>query len=425
MIDFQTFTLDNGLEVLVHEDNSTEMAVFNMLYKVGSKNETPDKTGLAHFFEHLMFGGSQNVPDFDRVVEKAGGECNAFTNTDITNYYIHLPAINLETAFWVESDRMMALNLKDFIIETQREVVIEEFKQRYLNQPYGDVMHHIRDLAFTTHPYKWPTIGKEISHIENFEFSDITQFYDSFYGPNNAVLVVAGKVNAAKVEKLAQKWFGDIPSRPIPSSKKTVEPTQLIKRSKKIYADVPSDALYKVFHIPGRLMPGYLECDLITDLLSFGRSSPFEQRLVKGTEVFATCQGYVLGNVDPNLLVVSAKMEKGRLAEEAEEFLDSLIQEFKGQDIPQVAFQKIKHQTQAMKAYESLHLLNRAMKLAYFAHLGNPSYYWEEYDNKININKTSILEAANRFLDENNASTVYYKASSMAKSGENVTKSQA
>ncbi len=415
MIDFHAFTLDNGLEVLVHEDKGTEMAVFNMLYKVGSKNESPDKTGLAHYFEHLMFGGSKNVPDFDRVVEKAGGGCNAFTNTDITNYYIHLPAINLETAFWVESDRMWALNLKNSIIETQREVVIEEFKQRYLNQPYGDVMHHVRDLAFTIHPYKWPTIGKEISHIENFEYSDITQFFESFYGPNNAVLVVAGKVTVAEVEKLAQKWFGEIPSRPIPAPTKTVEPTQLIKRSKKIYAEVPSDALYKVFHIPGRLTPGYLECDLITDLLSFGRSSPFEQKLVKGTEVFATCQGYVLGNVDPNLLVISAKMEKGREAEEAEELLNGLIQDFKTKDIPRQAFQKIKHQTEAMKAYESLHLLNRAMKLAYFAHLGNPFYYWEEYDKKVNTPKEAIKEAATRYLDENNASTIYYKSSSTSK----------
>ncbi|WP_114747674.1 M16 family metallopeptidase [Pleomorphovibrio marinus] len=412
MIDFQAFTLDNGLEVLVHEDEGTEMAVFNMLYKVGSKNETPDKTGLAHYFEHLMFGGSKNVSDFDRVVEKAGGECNAFTNTDITNYYIQLPAINLETAFWVESDRMLALNLKDSTIETQREVVIEEFKQRYLNQPYGDIMHHVRDLAFTTHPYRWPTIGKEIAHIENFNSQDIREFFHSYYGPNNAILVVAGKVKTAEIEKLASKWFGDIPARPIPTPFATVEPPQLVKRSKKIYADVPSDALYKVFHIPGRLMPGYLECDLITDLLSFGRSAPLEQKLVKGTDVFATCQGYVMGNVDPNLLVISAKMERGREAEEAEELLNKLLLDFKCQEVPQHAIEKVKHQAEAMKAYESLHLLNRAMKLAYFAQLGNPNYYWEESDKKLGISRDAIQTSANRYLDENNASTVYYKAAS-------------
>lgn len=406
---YDRFKLENGLEVLVHEDPTSEMAVMNVLYKVGSRNEIPGKTGLAHFFEHLMFGGSKNAPVFDLELERVGGESNAFTNTDITNYYITLPAINIETAFWLESDRMLHLTLSNKTIEVQRKVVIEEFKQRYLNQPYGDAMHRIRDLAFEEHPYKWPTIGKDIADITAYTKKDVDEFYATHYGPDNAIVVVAGNVTTEQVKKLSRKWFSDIPSGIHP--KKTIFPEkkQGGKKSLVVPADVPTDALYKVYHVPGRLEKGYLECDLITDLLSLGRSSILEQSLVKNTPIFASCHAYVLGNVDPGLMVFSGKMEKGKTAEEAEKALDEVIGNFKASLVSGEMIEKIKNQTEAMKSYDSVQLLNRAMNLAYFAHLGDPELYQLEYEKKLAITGEQIFSVANQVLIEENASVVYYK----------------
>jgi zinc protease len=411
MIKYEGFQLDNGLEVLVHEDPTTEMAVMNLLYKVGSRNEIPGKTGLAHFFEHLMFGGSKNVPAFDREVERVGGESNAFTNTDITNYYISLPASNIETAFWLESDRMLHLNLSPKTIEVQRKVVMEEFKQRYLNQPYGDAMHKVRGLAFDLHPYRWPTIGIDLTDIENFTAADVEQFYLTHYRPDNAVLVVAGNVNTDKVKRLAHKWFSDIPARNLPNAVIPKEGKQTAKRSLTVNADVPTDALYKVYRVPGRLEEGYVEADLITDILGFGRSSVLEQRLVKNTSLFANCSAYVLGNVDPGLMVFTGKMEIGQSAEEAEKALDEVIEEFRSSRVSNEIIEKGKNQSEGMKSYDSVQLLNRAMNLAYYAHLGDPRLYTIEYEKKLAATPDQIAVVANDILVEQNASVVYYKNS--------------
>ncbi|HSI74746.1 MAG TPA: pitrilysin family protein [Lunatimonas sp.] len=409
MMNYQKFELKNGLQLYVHTDKTTEMAVLNVLYRVGSRNEIPGKTGLAHYFEHLMFGGSRHVPSFDTAVERVGGECNAFTNTDITNYYISLPAVNIETAYWLESDRMLSLNLQEKTIENQREVVIEEFKQRYLNQPYGDAMHHVRELAFEKHSYQWPTIGKEIADIENFTAADVANFYQSHYVPNNAILVVAGNIEASEALTLAEKWFADIPAREMSKDAPPTEPVQRKKKTRTVLSDVPTDALYKVYHIPGRLMSGYLEADLITDVLGFGRSSILEKKLVSNTKVFASCRAYVLGSIDPNLLIISAKMEKGHNAEDAEILLDQVIEEFKQSTISPKVLQKVKNQADAMKTYEAVHLLNRAMKLAYYAHLGSPELYEEEYERKLKIKGEAIIQAARELLTDENSSVVYYK----------------
>ncbi|RPA69820.1 insulinase family protein [Cyclobacteriaceae bacterium YHN15] len=410
MINYQQFVLDNGLQVLVHEDHSSKMAVLNILYKVGSRNEIPGKTGLAHYFEHLMFGSSKNVPVFDSALERVGGSCNAFTNTDITNYYITLPAVNIETAFWLESDRMLQLNLSEKTIETQRKVVIEEFKQRYLNQPYGDVFHHIRNLAFDTHPYQWPTIGREIEDIVNYKREDVEEFYFTHYRPDNAVMVVAGDVTLDQIKQLAEKWFGDIPSGKIP--KKPI-PQEMPQRAKKILtveADVPTDALYKVFHMPGKLHEGYLQADLITDILGFGRSSILEQHLVKNGDVFASVGAYIFGTVDPGLMVFSGKMEKGQKTDLAEKALNEVLEEFIHSTISENTLNKVKNQAEAMKTYESIQLLNRAMSLAYYAHLGNADYYQTEYEKKTRIPSDSILDWSKELLKEENASVVYYKS---------------
>lgn len=409
MIKYKAFQMDNGLEVLVHEDKSTEMAVLNILYKVGSRNEVVGKTGLAHFFEHLMFGGSLNAPVFDRELERVGGESNAFTNTDITNYYITLPANNIETGFWLESDRMLHLNLSPKSIEVQRKVVIEEFKQRYLNQPYGDAMHKLRSLAFEKHPYQWPTIGKHLDDIYNFSQQDVEEFYHDHYSPNNAFLVVAGNVDFEHVKDLSEKWFADVPSREVSRKAIPVEEKQKNKKQLAFHADVPTEAIYKAYRVPGRLAEGYVECDLMTDILCFGRSSILEQRLVKNTTIFANCNGYVLGNVDPGLMIFTGKMEKGRTAEEGEEALDKVINEFKTSLVSQQVFEKVRNQAEAMKSYDAVELLNRAMNLAYYAHLGDPLYYQEEYEKKLAITPEEISAIANEILVEENSSVVYYK----------------
>ncbi|WP_296701090.1 pitrilysin family protein, partial [Algoriphagus sp.] len=344
MLPYHQFYLNNGLEVIVHEDHSSKMAVFNLLYKVGSRNERPGKTGLAHFFEHLMFGSSKNVPVFDRELERVGGSCNAFTSPDITNYYISLPASNIETAFWLESDRMLQLSLSEKTIETQRKVVMEEFKQRYLNQPYGDIWHHLRDLAYLEHPYRWPTIGQDLKDIQGYHKDDVWDFYQSHYSPDNAILVVGGDVTLLQIEALADKWFASIKTGKKNRTEIIQEPDQKEKRVKNVMAKVPTDALYKAYKMPGKNESGYFEADLTSDLLGFGKSSILEQKLVKKGKLFASIGAYVLGSVDPGLLVFSGKMESGVSSEEAEEALNQEIQLFIDNKIEDDSLQKIKNQ---------------------------------------------------------------------------------
>lgn len=410
MLPYHQFFLNNGLEVIVHEDPSSKMAVFNLLYKVGSRNEEVGKTGLAHFFEHLMFGSSKNVPVFDRELERVGGSCNAFTSPDITNYYITLPASNIETAFWLESDRMLQLTLSDKTIETQRKVVIEEYKQRYLNQPYGDIWHHLRDLSYVEHPYRWPTIGQHLSDIENYQRKDVWDFYQTYYSPENAILVVGGNVTKPQIERLSQKWFGPIPSKKQELLTVIPEPIQQEKRVKTIEAKVPTDALYKAYKMPGKLAEGYAAADLISDLLGFGKSSILEQKLVKKGKLFASVSAYVLGSVDPGLLVFSGKMDSGVTSEEGEQALEEEIQAFLSKEISEESLQKIKNQGEAMKSYESIQLLNRVFNLAYYASLGSPELYMTEFENKSKIKAEEISNWASKILVEENSNVIHYKS---------------
>lgn len=410
MLLYNRFFLDNGLEVIVHEDQSSKMAVFNLLYKVGSRNEIPGKTGLAHFFEHLMFGSSANVPVFDRELERVGGNCNAFTSPDITNYYMNLPAANLETAFWLESDRMLQLSLNDKTIETQRKVVLEEYKQRYLNQPYGEVWHHLRELAYKVHPYRWPTIGQSPEDIVGYTKDDVWSFYKKHYAPNNAILVVGGAVTKDQVAKLAEKWFGPIPSFELDAHLIPLESEQDEKRIKEVEYPVPTDALYKAFKMPAKGVEGFLEADLISDLLGFGKSSILEQRLVKNGKLFASAGAYILGSIDPGLLIFSGKMEKGVSAKEAEKALDEVIYDFLQQEVSEENFQKIKNQGRAMKTYESIQLINRVMNLAFYANLGHPDLFWEEYEKKSNIGPDQLMSWSKKLLNEKQASVLYYQS---------------
>jgi zinc protease len=410
MIKYNSFTLDNGLHVFVHEDKNTPLAVVNLLYDVGSRDEKPDKTGFAHLFEHLMFGGSKNIPNYDEPLQRVGGENNAFTSPDITNYYVTLPAQNIETAFWLESDRMLSLSFDPKVLEVQRSVVIEEFKQRYLNQPYGDLWLKLRPLAYEKHPYQWATIGKEISHIENATMDDVKDFFFTHYRPNNAYLVVAGNVETEQIKELAIKWFGEIPSGEKRQRKLPVEPTQEKAKFLEIEADVPVDALYKAYHMPAKTDEKYYATDLMSDILGRGKSSRLYKRLVKESGIFSSLAAYVTGSVDPGLLVISGQVSAGISLENADIAVQQIIKELQEEEIANKELEKVKNQAISSVVYGEVDILNRAMSIAFGAAMGNPNLVNEEMDLIKAVSTKAIHEAAHEILRDENCSTIYYKS---------------
>lgn len=410
MINFSEFTLANGLQVIVHEDPTVQIAVMNILYDVGSRDEQPDKTGFAHLFEHLMFGGSVNIPNYDEPLQRVGGENNAFTNTDITNFYLTLPAANLETGFWLESDRMLSLSFDPNVLEVQRKVVIEEFKQRYYNQPYGDVWLKLRPLTYKVHPYQWATIGKEIGHIEHATMDDVRSFFFRYYCPNNAILVVAGGVTAREVKRLAEKWFGPIPPGNVPTRKLAAEPTQTAKRFLEVSAPVPADALYKAWHMPGRFHPDYYAADLLSDMLSRGQSSRLYAKLVKEKEIFTSVSSFVMGTIDPGLLVVSGRVREGVKLEDAEYAVNLILEEIVSTGVPQDELDKVKIQAESVLEFGEVEVMNRAMNLA-FAKLSGDANLVNREGQLINqVTTADIARVANEILTEENASVMYYRS---------------
>jgi zinc protease len=383
----------------------------NILYDVGSRDELPTKTGFAHLFEHLMFGGSANIPSYDEPLQMVGGENNAFTSTDITNYYITLPAANLETAFWLESDRMLSLSFDHHVLEVQRKVVIEEFKQRYLNQPYGDVWLKLRPLAYKTHPYLWATIGKEISHIENATMDDVKEFFFTHYIPSNAIMVVAGKVTFDQVKEFSEKWFG-----PIPAGKKRVrnlpdEPKQVEKRMLTVEANVPANALYKTYHMPGRFHYDYYASDLMSDVLSRGHSSRLYQTLVKEKEIFTSISSFVMGTIDPGMLVINGRVKEGVTLGQAEDELELVLTKFKRDGVQNSELEKVKNQALATMEFDKVEVLNRAMNLAFASLSGDPDLVNKEPDRIKSVTNEDINRMATEILTETNSSAMYYKAS--------------
>jgi len=414
MIHYEQFVLDNGLTVFVHEDDSTPMAAVNILYNVGSRDEDPARTGFAHLFEHLMFGGSQHIPSYDEPLQKVGGENNAFTSPDITNYYITLPAANLETAFWLESDRMMSLSFDPQVLDVQQKVVIEEFKQRYLNQPYGDVWLKLRPLAYKDHPYRWATIGKDISHIEHATLDDVRAFFFKYYLPNNANLVVAGNVTVEQVKQLCEKWFAPIPAGPAYVRQLPAEVTQTEARHEEVSAKVPLDALYKVWHMPGRFQPGYHTADLLSDMLGRGKSSRLYQRLLRDNPLFSNIGAYNTASLDPGLLIVQGTLNEGVSLEEADAAVMAIIQEFIDQKISDDELSKVKNQAEATLAFSEVELLNRAMNLAYAANAGDPDLVNKEAALIQAITADDVQNAARQVLRPDNCSTLFYRRSDEA-----------
>lgn len=402
--------LDNGLRLVHSQDESTQMVALNILYNVGARDEHPEHTGFAHLFEHLMFGGSVNIPDYDTPLQLAGGENNAWTNNDITNYYLTVPYQNVETAFWLESDRMLSLDFNERSLEVQRGVVMEEFKQRCLNQPYGDVSHLLRPLAYQTHPYQWPTIGKDLSHIANATLEGVKDFFFRFYAPNNAIIAVTGHISFEEAVRLTEKWFGPIPRREVPVRNLPVEQEQTEERRLVVERNVPLDALFMAFHMCDHLHPDYYAYDILSDILSNGRSSRLNQRLVQEKQLFSTIDAYISGTVDAGLFHIAGKPAAGVSLETAEKAvwdeLELLKQEFVGEQ----ELEKVKNKFESTQIFGNINYLNVATNLAWFELLGRAEDMETEVKRYRSVTIEQLQQVAQTAFRKENGVVLYYKS---------------
>lgn len=410
MIKFHKFKLNNGLRVIFHQDKDTPVAAVNILYNVGAKDEHPDKTGFAHLFEHLMFGGSVNIPNYDKPLQEAGGNSNAFTNNDFTNYYETLPKDNLETALWLESDRMLSLAFTEKSLEVQRKVVIEEFKQNYLNRPYGDFWLLMRPLAYKVHPYRWATIGKEISHIENAAMQDVKDFFYKHYAPNNAVLSIAGDFELNYIKDVVEKWFGKIEKRNISERNIPNEPLQTKARKLSVKRNVPVDAWYKTYHMCNRMSPDFYAADLLSDILSNGESSRLFQNLIKKNPIFSSLDAYISGSIEPGLFVFSGKPSENISLTEAENAVHYEIQNLIKTGISERELQKVKNKIESKFVFSETDVLNKAMDLAYYELIEDAEKVNMETEKYNKVTIENISDTAKRIFKEENSNTLYYNA---------------
>jgi zinc protease len=410
MVKFNRFTLDNGLRVIVHEDHTTPMAVLNILYDVGARDEDPEQTGFAHLFEHLMFGGSVNIPDYDQPLQRVGGENNAFTSNDITNYYITLPSANIETAFWLESDRMLSLAFSEKSLEVQRNVVIEEFKQRYLNQPYGDVWLKLRPMIYKKHPYQWATIGKELKHIEDAKIEDVKAFFKKHYNPQNAIMVVGGDINLAQVKQLSEKWFGPIPAGDKYHRNLPQEPEQHEERRLTVTAKVPLNDVYIAFQMGDRLDKTYYVAELMSDILSRGHSSRLYRSLVKEKQIFSEVHAYMTGSLDKGIFAFEGKPLENISIETAEAAIWEELEKIKTIEIPADELTKVKNKTESTMIFSEMSLLDKAMNLASFELLGDADLLNQETGKYLEVTAAQIKELANQLFRKGNSSTLIYLA---------------
>lgn len=410
MVNFNRFTLANGLKVLVHEDPTTPMAVLNILYDVGARDEEEGRTGFAHLFEHLMFGGSVNIPSYDEPLQRVGGENNAFTSNDITNYYITLPADNIATAFWLESDRMLSLAFSEKSLETQRNVVCEEFKQRYLNQPYGDVWLKLRPLAYEKHPYRWATIGQDLAQIENARMSDVKAFFKKHYTPQNAILVVGGNVKTEEIKAMAEKWFEPIPAGDKYERDLPKEPEQTEARTLTIEASVPLNAIYIAFKMPERLHPDYQTFDLMSDILSQGQSSRLYTRLLKEQQLFSDVHAYITSSLDEGLFIVEGKLVEGVSMEDAEKAIWQELETMATSLVTEEELTKVKNKSESIMVFSEMSLLDKAMNLAYYELLGDADMLNVEINKYLSIEAEQIMRVAQQTFKKEKSSTLYYLA---------------
>lgn len=408
MIGFERQILDNGLRVIVHRDEGTPMVTTNILYDAGSRDEEPDSTGFAHLFEHLMFEGTQNIPLFDVPVMMAGGENNAFTNNDLTNYYITLPATNLETALWLESDRMRGLDLAEERLANQKSVVTEEFRQRYLNQPYGDLLLLLRPLAYRVHPYRWPAIGMDISHIEKADSISAKKFYDRFYTPSNAVLSVAGNVDPDRVFRLAEKWFGDIPSGVKTERKLPVEPEQSERRELTVHRPVHAPHLLMAFHMGSRESRDFYILDLLTDILAGCDSARFPAILVRKKELFSEADIYLSGEADPGLVIFSGRIRDGIDVRKAEEAVRSELDRLASERVIAAELDKARNRYESHRLMQYISVSNKAFSLAYHEVLGDADGINREHEQYMSVTAEEIASAAGLTFRPGNSSVIHY-----------------
>ncbi len=402
-------TLSNGLRLVHHEDTSTQMVALNIVYDVGARDEHPDHTGFAHLFEHLMFGGSVNIPDYDAPLQLAGGENNAWTNNDITNYYLTVPKSNVEIGFWLESDRMLELAFSEQSLEVQRGVVMEEFKQRCLNQPYGDVGHLLRPLAYQTHPYRWPTIGKELSHIANATLDEVKSFFFRFYAPNNAVLAVTGNISWEETVRLTEKWFGTISRREVPVRQLPQEPIQTEERRLTVERNVPLDALFMAFHICRRGDADYFAFDILSDILSNGRSSRFKQRLVQEKKLFSSIDAYISGSRDAGLFHISGKPSDGVSLEQAEAAVREELEDLKLALVGELELEKVKNKFESTQIFGNINYLNVATNLAWYELTGKAEDIDREVENYRSVTPEQLRAVAQQAFRKENGVVLYYK----------------
>jgi predicted Zn-dependent peptidase len=411
MIHFDRYVLSNGLRLLHHRDASTSMVAVNVVYNAGSKDEEAGKTGFAHLFEHLMFGGSVHIPEYDTQAQQAGAENNAWTSDDVTCYYISLPARNVETAFWLESDRMLSPAFSEKSLEVQRQVVIEEFKQRILNRPYGDASHLMRDLAYRVHPYRWPAIGMEPAHIEQATLPDVRDFFFRHYAPDNAVLSVSGNISPEDAVRLAEKWFAPIEQRNVVKPLLPAEPQQTEPRFLQVERDVPADAIYKAFHVCGRLDADYHACDLLSDILAHGHSARLYRSLVVEQHLFSEINAYISASTDPGLLHIAGKPVPGVSLDDADQAIRQELQRICSERVGERELEKVKNKFESSDLFSNISYLIKGTNLALFETLGDASLINAEVDGYRAVTAEHLRDAACRTLDARNGSTLYYKSS--------------
>jgi zinc protease len=408
MVPFTRHILSNGLRVIVHEDKTTPLVAVNVLYYVGSRDEQPDKTGFAHLFEHLMFSGSKNAPDFDGPLQHAGGENNAYTTNDYTTFYEIVPAENVETALWLESDRMLALSISKKALNVQRKVVVEEFKETCLNEPYGDAWHHLSAMTYHQHPYRWPVIGLTPEHIENASIDDVREFYKSWYTPNNAVLAIAGNIETGDVLKLVEKWFGAIPAGPNPVRQYPTEPPQKAAVRLEVTAAVPTHAVYMAYRMPARLDPDFYAVDLLSDVLAQGHSSRLYRNLLKERRIFSQIDAYITSNVDPGLLVIEGRPAEGVTPDAAIEAIREELEALKKMPVENRELEKIQHRLESTVVFSETSVLNKAQNLAYYEALDRADLMNEETDLYLNVTAADLQRIAGEIFRPDNSATLIY-----------------
>ena len=410
MITVNKYQFLNGLRLLHHADSNTRMVAINLLYDVGARDESPDCTGFAHLFEHLMFGGSLHIPDFDTALQKAGGENNAWTSNDITNYYTIVPRQNVETAFWLESDRMLGLDFSQHSLDVQKAVVMEEFKQRTLNQPYGDIPAIIRELAYREHPYRWPVIGRDITHIEKATLEDVRSFFYNHYAPNNAILAVVGDISFEEALRLSEKWFSPIEKRNIAPRCILPEPEQEAPRYKEVVRDIPSDAIVKAYHMGRRCDADYQTCDLMSDILSNGRSSRLFRRLVMEKSLFTSIDASITGDIDVGLFLINGRLNQGVSLQQADEAIEEELGRLCRESASEQEISKMVHKFETGYLFSNLSYVDKAANLSYFELIDAAESIDREVEKYYRITPESLQKTAQAVFRANNMSTLYYKA---------------